>query len=180
MLPAKDKINLLPKDQFENTPLGKFIDWAINVGRWIVVFTELIVICAFLSRFYFDTELSNLFDKIRIKKTMIEANTVFEDNFRQTQDKIKMVKNLLSGENVPSTLFTDIAKIMPLDLTFKNISVSNGKVSMSGFCLSENGLRAFLGGLKGIPSLTKINVTNLAQKDALTGIEFNITAELNK
>lgn len=180
MLPVKDKINLLPKDQFENTPIGKFVDWAINVGRWIVVFTELIVICAFLSRFYFDTELSNLFDEIRIKKSMIEANTTFEDNFRQIQEKIKMVKTLLAGENIPSTLFTDIAKIMPLDLTFKNISVSGDSISMSGYCLSENGLRAFLSGLKGIPSLTKINVGNLAQKETLAGIEFNITAELKK
>lgn len=180
-MPAKNKINLLPKDEFENTQLGKFVNWAINVGRWIIVFTELIVICAFLSRFYFDTKLSNLFDETRIKKAMINANLSFEENFRQLQEKTKIIKSILAQERTPSTLFIEIAKTMPLDLTLKDISITeNNTISMTGYCLSERGLKAFLTGLKSIPSLAKINLSNISQKDQVMGTKFSISAGWKK
>lgn len=180
-MPAKDKINLLPKDDFENTQLGRFVNWAINVGRWIIVFTELIVICAFLSRFYFDTKISNLFDETRVKKAMITTNLPWEENFRQFQEKTKIIKSILAQERTPSVLFAEIAKVMPLDLTLKDISVTeNSIVSMTGYCLSERGLKAFLTGLKNLPSLTKINLSNISQKDQLMGTKFSISAEWKK
>lgn len=179
-MPAKDKINLLPKDQFENTSFGKFINWAVNVGRWIIVFTELIVICAFLSRFYFDTELANLFDETRLKKAMITANTSFEENFRQIQERTKIVKSILAQEKTPSILLADLAKIMPLDLTLTGVNLSEQNLNLDGYCLSEKGLKAFLLGLKNLPFVDQVNVGGISQKDSLLGTKFTITASLKK
>lgn len=179
-MPAKDNLNLLPKDQFENTSVGKLVNWSINVGRWIVVFTALIVICAFLSRFYFDTTLANLFDEIRIKKAMIDANTSFEEDYRQIQEKTKVIKEILNKETTPSALLIEIAKTAPLDLFLKNITITENKVTVSGYCLSEKGLRAFTTELKKLPILSNINISNLSEKDSLEGIEFTINADWKK
>jgi len=53
-MPAKKReISLLPKEK-EGLPgtVEKATKWLVNVGRWIIVFTELIVILSFLSRFW--------------------------------------------------------------------------------------------------------------------------------
>ena len=63
-MPKKD-INLLPREEFEQKTVGRFLIWALTVGRWIVIVTELIVITAFLSRFKLDRDLANLYEKIR-------------------------------------------------------------------------------------------------------------------
>ena len=47
MTAQEKQINLLPKDKWEVGVIGKLLKWALNIGRYIVVFTELIVISAF-------------------------------------------------------------------------------------------------------------------------------------
>ena len=59
--PKKHEIELLPKEEWEKTSFGKFIKWTLNVGRYIVIATELIVILAFVSRFKLDRDLTDLY-----------------------------------------------------------------------------------------------------------------------
>lgn len=172
------KINLLPKNDFENTSTGRFIKWAISIGRWIVVFTEFIVICAFLSRFYFDTELANLFDSIRQNKAIVDSAMGFEDNFRQTQEKIKILKNILAEETSPSTTVAEISSLLPLDVSLTDISLNNDKLILSGFSLSEQGINVLIGGMSKNHKFSQINLSNLGQKEGTNEITFNITASL--
>jgi hypothetical protein len=67
----KQEINLLPREEFEKKPIGKFLTWALSIGRYIIIFTELIVILAFLSRFKLDRDLSDLNQSIREKQAVI-------------------------------------------------------------------------------------------------------------
>lgn len=177
---SSGKINLLPKNEFENSPAGRFIKWAVNVGRWIVVFTEFIVICAFLSRFYFDTELANLFDNIRQNKAIVDSALGFEDNFRQTQEKIKILKNILAEEKRPSITIVEISKLLPLDVTLTDISFDNEKVALSGYSLSEQGINVFINGLTKNLKFSQINLSNVGQKEDTSEITFSLSANLAK
>lgn len=172
------KINLLPKNDFENTSTGRFIKWAISIGRWIVVFTEFIVICAFLSRFYFDTELANLFDSIRQNKAIVDSAIGFEDNFRQTQEKIKILKNILAEESSPSTTVAEISSLLPLDVSLIEISLNDDKLILTGFSLSEQGINVLIGGMSKNHKFSQISLNNLGQKEGTNEITFNITASL--
>ena len=91
-MPTKHAVNLLPKDTFYESRVGKTVKWAITFGRWIVVFTDFIVISSFLSRFYFDTKLADYHDEIKQKQTIIEALAPFEDSFRLLQERISLIK----------------------------------------------------------------------------------------
>lgn len=178
---AKDKINLLPKDEFESSALGKFFKWAVSVGRWIVVFTEFIVICAFLSRFYFDTKLANLFDDLKQKQAIVDSALSFEDNFRELQDKTKMIKTILAQENRPAGYFTDINRLLPLNVFLSEIGFDENQINLSGYALSESGLNAFLQNLVAYPATEKITLTNVSnKKGASSGIDFNISVTLKK
>ena len=71
-------IELLPKEEWEKTSLGKFIKWVLTVGRYIVIFTELIVISAFISRFKLDRDLSKIYEDIEKKQSLVVASSDFE------------------------------------------------------------------------------------------------------
>lgn len=176
---SKKRVNLLPKDEFEFSPTGKLVVWAATVGRWIVVLTEFIVICAFLSRFYFDTQLANLFDDIKQKKAIVASATTFEENFRQTQNKIKIIKKLLTEQQSPSALIKEISQILPLDISLLRISIDEDQLILSGVALSEKSLRVFLNQLVKNPHLSEVSLSNIATaKDNLPGLTFTVSANI--
>lgn len=179
-MPARGKINLLPKNDFENSFFGKLVNWAVNVGRWVVVLTEFVVICAFLSRFYFDTELAKLFDNIKQNKTIVDSALGFEDTFLRTQEKIKIVKGILEGLDKPSVTFADVSRMLPLDMTLTGLSYRENKVEISGYCLSLESLNLFLWELNGSPNFEDVSITNVSQKEGSVEINFNINFSIKK
>jgi len=176
---SQRKINLLPKDEFELTPSGRMIKWAVGVGRWVVVFTELVVICAFLSRFYFDTKLANYFDEIKQKKAMVDSAITFEQNFREIQKKTQVIKGILAKESKPSELLLGLNSLIPLDVSLTEVGINNNKLNLSGYTLSENGLNVFLRGLTSYPQLTSVSLNNVSvKKETAPAINFSISAEI--
>lgn len=179
-MPAKNKINLLPQKDFENSTTGKLLGWITSVGRWIVVFTEFIVICAFLSRFYFDTQLANYFDTIRQKKAMVDSALAFEEDFLKTQEKIKIIKIILADEKKPSSIVLKISQLLPLDVTLTDISIDQDNLTINGYSLSEQGLNIFVRGLSASPQFTQINLRSVSQKESSAEINFGISAVIKK
>lgn len=178
---SKGKINLLPKDDFETSTMGKFVQWAVSVGRWIVVLTEFVVICAFLSRFYFDTKLANIFDEMKQKQAIVDSATSFEDNFRSVQGKITIIKTLLAQEEKPSDLVSDISKLLPLDVSLTKMVFGPNHLTLGGYSLTERGLSVFLSGLVSHPRLQEVTLSNVAsQKDNSPGLTFSISASVKK
>ncbi|HUV72624.1 MAG TPA: PilN domain-containing protein [Clostridia bacterium] len=174
---SKKKINLLPKDQFEFSTTGQFVQWAVSVGRWIVVLTEFVVICAFLSRFYFDTQLANLFDEVKQKTAIVASAASFEENFRQTQDKIKIIKGLLAEEKKPSGAIVEISKLLPLEVMLTRIGFEEEALIIEGAALSDSGLRVFLAGLIKNSRFSQVALTDVSsRKEGLPGISFSISA----
>lgn len=175
----KERINLLPKDTFEFSNVGRLVQWLVSVGRWVVVLTEFVVICAFLSRFYFDTKLANLFDEIKQKKAIVQSAFSFEENFRETQKKLKLIKNILPRESKASVLVTEISQYLPANVFLTGISFNQDSLLIDGSALSEDGLRIFLDGLTANPKLGQLSLHNLSsQKDDPLAINFNISAQI--
>ncbi len=180
-MPAKDKINLLPKNQFETSSVGKLVQWAVDTGRWIVVLTEFVVICAFLSRFYFDTKLANLFDEVKQKQAIVDSALSFEESFRAVQDKIKIIKSMLAEERKPSTAMAEITQFLPLDTFLTSINLNREKLSISGYSLSERSLNVLLSQLVFKSGLKEVSLDSVSSpKDDSQGIIFTISAETKK
>ena len=57
-------IDLLKQKPIEERFLGRFLEWALSYGRYIIIGTQIIVLLAFFSRFKLDQELSDLHERI--------------------------------------------------------------------------------------------------------------------
>jgi hypothetical protein len=87
---AHIRINLLPKDPFLSTPLGRFLTWSLHVGRYLVIFTELVVITSFGSRFVIDRQVTDLNVQLREKQTIIQSYGSLEQDVRTVQKKLEV------------------------------------------------------------------------------------------
>jgi len=69
-----------------------------TVGRFIIVFTELIVIGAFLSRFWLDRKNSDLSEELRQYRAILESSVEFEEDFRSLQTRIKQASAMINKQ----------------------------------------------------------------------------------
>lgn len=173
------QINLLPRDDFEKKPIGKFLNWALNIGRWIVVFTELVVILAFLSRFKLDQDLADLNESIREKQKMVLYNQETEKNFRMIQKRLLDISKLQQKQLKTADIFTEIKRITPTGITFRNLTMSEGSVSLIATSTSENSLGIFLGNLSKSPIFKSININSLV-KSVDSTINFSLNFRYQK
>jgi len=172
----KDKINLLPQEDFEKKPLGKFLLWALSAGRWIVILTELVVIAAFISRFKFDRDLTDLHDKIKQKQAIIQSYSAFEKDFRFFQTRIAQIQTLYSKQVDSAAVLNTVASNMPNDVLLSQFSFEGTSLSLSGVALSEEGLGNFLAGLITSKKFKNIDVSSITRKKDEAGIRFSFTA----
>ncbi len=177
----KKEINLLPKDDLEKKPIGKFLIWALTIGRWIVITVELIVILAFLSRFKLDRDLADLYDSIHIKQKMIQSSASFETDFRQFQSRLTAADTLSKSQLQTDKIISAVAATIPVEVVLTNLSYEDGSIKLTGTSLSENGIKNLTTNFRLSPAFSEINLANVSKLKETEGtIKFTLTAKVKK
>ncbi|MBI2028069.1 MAG: hypothetical protein HYT07_00535 [Candidatus Levybacteria bacterium] len=166
-------INLVKKK--EPAFLDKFIDWALSVGRLIVIITEIIAIATFLYRFSLDEKLVRLHGEIRQKQAQLSLLKKDEENFRNLQDRLSLASNFSKDGAKVYKSFQDIVSFTPEDLKLKELSLKHDQATIDLDVLSVSSLTEFVNSLRNYPqtkSLSLDNVENIPN----VGISVAITA----
>jgi Tfp pilus assembly protein PilN len=174
---SKQKIELLPQDEWEKGSTGRLLRWTLNVGRYIVIVTELIVVLAFLSRFKLDRDLTNLYEEIKKKQVLVEANGQFEENFRFLQSRLKSIQQIEQQQTSTVAVIEEVSKLIPRDVSLSNLSFNGETISLTAVSLSEQGLASFLKNFKNSQRFEKtslLGVTTGTEKGI--GIQFQINS----
>lgn len=142
--PISPKLNLLPVDRFEYSKLGRFLKWALSAGRYVVVLTELIVIIAFISRFWFDRQLTDLREQRVQKAAVVDSFKDTQNKFEQTKAILNLVKNTLAGGVKTTVHLEEIQNLTPLGIEYQSISVSSQSASLAGFAPNTNSFSSLI------------------------------------
>jgi len=175
-MPKSKTINLLPQEEFDVSTLGRILKWAMGTFRIIVIVTEMIVMAAFLSRFWLDAKNSDLNDIIAVKTAQISAQSDFEKQFRIVQHKLSIFKTLADSPQ-PSGKLNAIGSKIPLDITLSGVSVGDVSAQINGVALSEASIAQLLNSLQNEKSLKTINLGSLSSSEedaSLTVFAVNI------
>ena len=177
----KTTIEFIPQEDWEKTNFGKFLKWLLNVGRWIVIVTELIVILAFLSRFKLDRDLTNLNETVKQKQAVVIASSEFEKEFRFLQKRLSTIEGLKKSQIEAGQILDVFAQLTPRGVQLSNFSLADKKVSLTATADSEFTLAAFLNSLKQSPKIEKLAISKIST-DAEHGlrINFNLKTELKE
>jgi len=179
-MPAKEytSVNLLSKDPFSESFVGKVLMWSLSIGRYIVVFTELVVILSFLSRFTLDRQMTDLNSKINQQLLIVESYGDLEVNFRSLQDKLTFVRSQTEKTNIEDVLDKIVSRLPP-DVKLVKLSIQNETVSISATTLSSGGMSRFINGLRSDKEFTDIKLSSVTT-DSLNedSVSFDVSISL--
>lgn len=174
------QINLIPQDQFESTSFGRILKWILSSFRIIVIVTELVVMSAFLSRFWLDAKNSDLNDEIDVGKSQVLAYQDIEKEFRSIQKRLNTAK-LLYNEPDVTAYFNEISKSMPEGVLLRSVSNNENIISIKASSLTEEKIAEFLINLEDNKSFKDLNVTQVTSNvDNKAETNFTITGNLGQ
>lgn len=174
--PRVPDVNLLPGDDLAGRPGGIFLQWALTWGKRIVVTTELIVILAFLSRFWLDTEVANLSEAIDQKKLVVQSESDFEKQFRSLSQRVAKAKALESLPT-PLSVYDKVQPLIPATVFVSQLSVDTQTVSLVASA-DEASLGKMAEAFKNSPEFSNVSVEGVSQLEASSGVGFTLHANI--
>jgi len=179
---SKDEISLLPHKGLEGT-LGSLVNWLLSVGRYIIIFTELIVIGAFLSRFWLDRKNSDLSEEIRQEKAILESTAGFEEEFRLFQTRLLAVAKALQASDDPLLPLKVVAETLPPDISLIRCGFTGegkNEISILALVFSEESLAEFVSNILVREEVSTVKIGTIERKEGTAGMRLQLLVGFNK
>lgn len=181
---AKKRIfNLLKPEIPPLTVWDKIYDWLIQRARIVIVFTEILVVIAFMSKIVVDTQAKNKEKKIEQLNNEVRFFALEkEPKFREIQAKDSDYRLLWNQMNKYSEILTEVYSYLGNTSSDLNVSVSADKVSVSGSIDLES-LKRIEASMESSPTFSSAYIDNLIVEsedvDTNTG-KYVLVAIINK
>jgi hypothetical protein len=170
-------VNLISQDELSQSAVGKVMLWALSIGRYIVVFTELIVIMSFLSRFKLDRELTDLNEAINRQKAIILSYGNLESDFRYTQSQLELVRSTQTKVS-PTSVLAMLSQTTPPDVKVNQLQLTDKGIQFSAIALSPQGFISFISNLLAQELIDHLTISGVSSKDQGLTIEFEVSANV--
>lgn len=178
--PNRLSINLLPQDPFYETPIGRVMAWASTVGRYLVIFTELVVIVSFASRFKLDRDLTDLNSGIQQRSQIVDSYGELENNIRVTQTKTGYLVQQQYEYNSITVLDT-VTQSLPQDVVLTMVQVFSQGVQITGTAFTPEALAQMVRNLQKQSIVSTLFVDQIkSDSHGGAGLEFVIHMQLKQ
>jgi len=163
-MPVKREISLLPDESNNNSFSARVIRYLTTVGRYIIVFTELIVISAFISRFWLDRQNSDLSESLRQQKAILESTSEFEKEYTSLQGRLKYISdNYKNQPNYIENIKAIVSSVSP-DVFFQKLSVNPDDAILSLYSYQEDSLVSTIVNMSLNPNFSAIDIRKIEKK----------------
>jgi len=171
-------VNLMPKDPFFETTIGRILNWTLSVGRYVVIFTQLVVILSFTSRFILDRQVTDLNASINQKKMAIESYEDLEKRFLFVQKQIDDIKQLQQESNLME-IFPLLNETIPSNVILDDLTIRRDEVVFSGTALSQTSLNILVNNVKLSPYFDSVSIGKIESRgENSPGLAFDIRAKV--
>lgn len=160
--------------------VDKFLNWALSIGRVVVILTETVALSAFLYRFSLDRQLIDLHDEIEQKQAIVKLLKANEDKYRNFQERLTTIKTLGLTAGKTTKIFTEIVSLAPSNLTFNSLTLSGTTIRADASAQSIASLTAFIKRLRSHPSIQSVSLDKIESKVSSATITLSLTATLNQ
>ena len=157
----KAQINLLPKDEFEASNLGRILKWALSTFRIIVIVVEMVVMAAFLSRFWLDAKKTNLDEEIEQKQATILAQSTFEDDFRDIQERLKIFSQMKEKDDEVTASLSTVTSLLPSDIILSSYTLAKGEVTLKGTTPNEISISQLIANLEASELFSDVSLNGI-------------------
>lgn len=167
-------INLLPGK--DGGFVTQFLNWALTIGRLLIILVETLALGTFLYRFNLDMKIIDLHDQIKQQSFIVGSFERQEEEFRNLQTRLAMAKTY--GENNPTTtMFQDIVAMGRGKVTFRNLLVTLDTARIEAEGPSANALSTFTDTLRNHPSVQEVSVDRVENKASTATVVLRMTVK---
>ena len=165
-------INLIKNKQI---PLfDRFMNWALTVGRLIVILTEIVALSVFVYRFSLDEKLIDLHSAIKQKQSLVSLLKQDEDKYRNLQDRIALTSSLLEKNAKTNKIVLDIVGLTPQGSRIDNLTFNQDKLTINASINSVSSLTDFINVIKDYPNIKAVNIDTIENKP-IGGLSVTVT-----
>lgn len=172
---ASVEINLLPQDPFFETALGRTMRWALSAGRYLVIFTELVVIISFATRFSLDRQVTDLNSEIHQKVTVIESYGELESDLRLAQTKLADYEAIENQANIVE-VFANLTEVTPPDIMLEKLAINASNIIIAGSAPNQITFNTFINNLQLSVDFNAISVDKIEASRVSAGYDFQLRA----
>jgi len=126
----KYAINLFPHSKHHTIERLKY--FGTHYLRFLLVITQLIVICVFMYRFSIDQQIVDEKQKLSQKLAIIEATKTLRADLEKKQTSIKQIQMIFTMQDVWRDQVTYIRSVFPKKATLKLLTVNEKSIQLSG------------------------------------------------
>jgi Tfp pilus assembly protein PilN len=174
-------INLLPEKGFATSTSGRILAWVLSTFRIIVIVTEIIVMLAFVSRFWLDAQNKDLDDLLKNRQEQLELHLPFERDFKDVQERLKIYKATLNSNVGLSQHLKQVADYMPPDVFLIKLGYKDSGLTIEGFSPNERSIQQYLVNLQAIEELEEVTLVKLSTDPKMSNlIIFEAKATVRK
>lgn len=159
----ESSINLLPEQELSGTTRGRLLLWVLSTFRAIVIVTEIIVMIAFVSRFWLDAQNTDLSEEIDAKKKALEATTAFEGEFRKIQNKLLIYGEVTKADIDNGGLLRKLTNYLPPDAVLTKILVNHegGSLEIEGISSNEISVKQYIVNLQSTGDFEEVSLMDI-------------------
>lgn len=169
-MPAKKEMSFLPEEEDINSLSSRILRWLTTVGRFVIVFTELIVISAFLSRFWLDRTNSDLSEVIRQQKAILDSTADFEKEYSLLQKRLKIIKSFYQNQPNYQQKLEELIQSTPEDIFYNSLSITqapdtkNIRANVNLYAYQETSVVDFITNLLVNPKISTVEINTIEKK----------------
>ena len=160
--------------------LDKFINWALTIGRFIVIITEVIALSAFLYRFSLDRQLVDLRGKIKQEQALVSSLRENEKTYRNLQERLALASKFIDKGEQTVKIFKETVALAPEDFLLSNLTVSEDRLTINATVQHISSLTTFIKGLRNYPNISTISLDKIENKISSGRITVGITATFKR
>lgn len=169
-------INLVSSES--KNPFDTFIEWALTIGRFLVILTETIALITFISRFSLDRQLVNLHDEIKRDQQYIQAFSSSEIEFRDLQARLATAKALDGTSKEKYEILKDVTTMLRNIPTINLLTISDKTVRIDCNVTSINAVSALITTIKNYHKVGSVSVDKIENRSSTAVINVIISATL--
>ena len=152
--------------------------WLVNVGKYLLIAVEVVVLGVFASRFVLDKTNNDLTEDINSKVELLsndswKQSAILFENYQILFADVKKVSN---GQEVSSTVVSELISGVPSSLNIETFSYSEGKVGLYITSTSLEAVKNYETALRNNPGYTDVRFT--ISKES-SNLEVRVSFDLN-
>lgn len=150
--------------------------WMTNIGKYLLIVVEVLVLGVFFSRFILDKQNNDLTEDVNAKVTLL-SNDTWQKNaaiYESYQTLLSDVKLVSVKQSINSTEVSELMSGIPASLHVVNFSYTASKVSLRITASSLDAVKNYESALKNNPNYTDVKFT-ISKEEETINVNINFS-----